>query len=312
VLGRLKEAKRAPPNKAHVKRDRTIVQLAAQVKVVRGRALPSFPSTRTIAVEMRRRKMPCVHTTVMRVLHQHGLKPYVRPKAPTLEDRVFARRLEFCEHWAAQAPAMIRRLVFSDEHWINTNDHTTRTQWAPSKEGTTPRESKNTFNIPSFMIWGAIGVGWRSELVFIKQRGPRSGDDGDGPRGMDAKKYVRICLSKIVPALLRRRLIFQQDGARAHMARSTTAYLRGKGVETVENWPPYSPDLNPIEQLWKILNDRIAEHAPNTFSALKEVAIAEWGALPQSMIDKLVLSFATKVEACRAAKGGVFMKKRKS
>jgi hypothetical protein len=124
-------------------------------------------------------------------------------------------------------------LVFSDEHWINTNDHATRTQWAPSKEEAIPRESKNTFNIPSFMIWGAIGVGWRSELVFVKQRGPRSGDDGDGPRGMDAKKYVRICLSKIVPALLRRRLIFQQDGARAHMARSTTAYLRGKGVETV-------------------------------------------------------------------------------
>jgi transposase len=282
------------------------VQLAQQVRVVRGRTLPAFPSTRTIALELKRRRMPCVHTTVGRVLQQHGLRAYVRPKAPTLDEAKFAKRLEFCRFWTKQPKARIRRLVFSDEHWVTTNDHTTRTQWARSKNATVPRESKNPFNIPSFMIWGAIGVGWRSPLVFIKKRGPRSGEPDDGPRGMNAEKYVRVCLSKIVPTLVERRLIFQQDGARAHMASSTTDYLRRKGVETVEDWPPYSPDLNPIEQLWKILNERLSAFAPNTFSALQAATIEAWNAIPQSMIDNLVISFAAKVAACHAAKGGVF------
>ena len=280
--------------------------LAEQAKTVRGRKLPAFPSTRTIAVELRRRKLPCAHTTVMRVLRQCGLKSYVRPKAPTLDERVFAKRLEFCNLWASKNPAFIRRLVFSDEHWVTTNDHTTRTQCARGKKKTIARESKNTFNIPSFMIWGAIGVGWRSRLVFIKKRGPRSGEPEDGPRGMNAQRYVRTCLSKIAATLVERRLIFQQDGARAHMATSTTAYLRRKGVETVQNSRPYSPDLNPIEQLWKILNERIAQLAPDTFSALQAVTIEAWDAIPQVIIDEFVRSFAAKVAACRAENGGVF------
>ena len=123
---------------------------------------------------------------------------------------------------------------------------------------------------------------------------------------MNAQRYVRTCFSKIAATLVERRLIFQQDGARAHMATSTTAYLRRKGVETVQNWPPYSPDLNPIEQLWKILNERIAQLAPDTFSALQAVTIEAWDAIPQVIIDNLVRSFAAKVAACRAENGDIF------
>ena len=43
--------------------------------------------------------------------------------------------------------------------------------------------------------------------------------------------------------------LFQQDGAPAHRSRHTVVYLRSNVPEFIEpeNWPPNSPDLNPVD-----------------------------------------------------------------
>ena len=39
-----------------------------------------------------------------------------------------------------------------------------------------------------------------------------------------------------------------QDGAPGHSAANTSLELREQGIEVIY-WPPYSPDLNPIEKV---------------------------------------------------------------
>jgi hypothetical protein len=301
VLGRLRNARRLPATGAcHDERDRKILALAGKMKTVRARTFPAFPSSRTIAKEMTRLQIPCSHNTVARVLRAHGLKPYVRPRVPTVNPAVHAKRLAFCTFWDQQPDAELARIVFSDEHWLDTNDHTARSMWATSKEAVPVRQSMNPLNLPSLMIWAAIGVGWRSPLVFVHKRGPRC---PEAPRGMDAKKYVRCCLARVAPTLVARRAIFQQDGARPHVAHHTSGYIERKGIERMENWPPYSPDLNPIEQMWPVLDAAIARLAPDSHDSLQAAAIQAWAAIPQALIDNTVLSFRGKVGACRAREG---------
>ena len=60
-------------------------------------------------------------------------------------------------------------------------------------------------------------------------------------------------------ASFKKTMIFMQDNAPAHASKNSTAWLASKGLkdERIMTWPPSSPDLNPIENLWSLLKQEI-------------------------------------------------------
>ena len=48
---------------------------------------------------------------------------------------------------------------------------------------------------------------------------------------------------------------FQQDNARPHTARICQQFLQTQNYAVLP-WPPYSPDLSPIEHIWDVLGQR--------------------------------------------------------
>jgi hypothetical protein len=79
------------------------------------------------------------------------------------------------------------------------------------------------------------------------------------------------------------------DGASAHTAQATQESL-SLFCHLLEGWLSRSPDLNPIENLWGIMNARIAAVGANTLEDLAEVITTVWVSITPEEVAALVQS----------------------
>ncbi|GFX00775.1 transposable element Tc1 transposase [Trichonephila clavipes] len=80
--------------------------------------------------------------------------------------------------------------------------------------------------------------------------------------------------------------------------------LESEDIERMD-WPARSPDLNLIEHVWDFLGRRLAARTlpPVTIRELRLVLQDEWAAMPQQLIDTLILSMGRRCETCLAVRG---------
>lgn len=70
-------------------------------------------------------------------------------------------------------------------------------------------------------------------------------------------------------------------------------------------WPGNSPDLNPIENCWKIMGNAIAKKKPRNKRELMETIVRVWfHELSEDFIKKLILSMPSRCQAVIKARGG--------
>ncbi len=83
--------------------------------------------------------------------------------------------------------------------------------------------------------------------------------------------------------------IFQQDNAKPHSAHITKSWLRRKRVRVLD-WPACSPDLSPIENVWRILKRKMRQRRPRTVAHLKTCLQEEWDKITPETLHHLVSS----------------------
>jgi transposase len=123
---------------------------------------------------------------------------------------------------------------------------------------------------------------------------------------MNAKGYVNILrdnLKKSVRKLgIQDSYLFQQDNDPKHTARITREWLLYNARGLLET-PPQSPDINPIENLWSLLETKIMKCKCSSRQMLIGNLKKEWDKIGQEVTANLVNSMPRRLQAITDAKG---------
>ena len=101
---------------------------------------------------------------------------------------------------------------------------------------------------------------------------------------------------------------FQQDNAPVHASALTRSWFSDKGfpIDTVFDWPPQSPDLNPIEHVWHQLKLKLNTYPrrPTTKDELEHRITTEWYKISKEECLKYIDSMPERIKAVIKSKGG--------
>ena len=236
--------------------------------------------------------------TVRNRLRVADLKPRRPVRKPVCARRHKTLRLNFARDHLGWQLRHWRPVLFTDESRFRLTrcDGRVRVYRRPNERySTTTVQEVSRFGDGSVMVWGGISLEEKTDLVVI-------------PGSLTAERYIDIILADhVIPAAygIGPDFLFMQDNARPHTAAITTDFLNQHEIHTMD-WPAISPDLNPIEHLWDILDRRIRRrlNPPQTLQQLTEALVEEWNSIPQEVIRRLVRSMPRRCQEVIRATGG--------
>ena len=149
---------------------------------------------------------------------------------------------------------------------------------------------------PGVQVWGGISHWGKTDLVFLEGK-----KDSDG--------YLDQCIYPQLPKIRcnfgHRTWWLQQDGARKHTSRTTLAALQAARIHVIppHHWPPNSPDLSCIENLWGYLEVKIWEKKIKTKAQLRRRLTKVWNALDLAFIRHYTSTTRSRLQKVIAGKG---------
>jgi transposase len=239
-------------------------------------------------------QLECSARTIRRRLDEVGLFGRVGRTEYVYDERDIQRRLSFAEGYANWLVADWDRVIFSDETHIEVYGRSR--VWVQRPSGAAFDPEYMVERVPHserVSLWGCFcGRGVGQAEIFVGE--------------FNAKRYVDILQHNLLQTALHfypnEDWWFQQDNAPQHTANISRRWFHNHGVNLLD-FPPYSPDLNPIENLWGILKARIEKRLARTTDEIERVLKEEWEALDKELLTSLAHSMPARCAAVVANHG---------
>jgi hypothetical protein len=247
-------------------------------------------------------------STIKRRLHEENLRKWRKMQRPSLHIEHAVKRLAWAQEHIKWKISDWKKVVWSDECSVERGKglrrewvfRTPADKWKPF--AIQPRSSSGCVSV---MVWAAFSGIRRSQLVVM---------EGDimAKRGGVTGRVYREMLEEELPTIMDVDSIFMQDNAPIHTCKLVKEWFTDMGF-TVMDWPPYSPDLNPIEHCWFPLKENAhvvrdglldsVEGRERIISALKEALPDAWDEIPRKRLLDLIRSMRRRCKAVIDADG---------
>ena len=187
-------------------------------------------------------------STIRRRLLEVGLCRCVAKKKPLISKLNKKKPLRFARehvHWGEKELA---KLLYSDKSTFELFPAKGRV-WVRRRPNERFKEECLVPTVKhgggSIMIWGCFSLSGVGHICRVEG-------------SINSSRYQNILKTYMLPSCTKD-VIFQQDNAPLHTSRSTETWFHKRKIKLMD-WPPQSPDLNPIETLWKKTEDEMTGH----------------------------------------------------
>jgi len=222
---------------------------------------------------------------------------------PVLTATTKAKRLAFCRQ-----RHLLKQIVAVDSTILTAGSFGSRRKvW--SKLGTKPviqkvRKGQQLHVYAGITRYGATKLIRVTGTTGLVSRFTRAGGV-EKYRGVCAKEFQQVMRQHLVPQakrILRAKRqgppVFLLDGATPHTAADTRNFMRARKIKYLKGWPPNSPDLNPIENVWAWLKRETEMEKPGTGPELWRVAQEKWKRVTPARCHKYMCSFPRRLVKC--------------
>ncbi len=228
--------------------------------------------------------------TIHRAIRHCRLKLYRSKNKPYLSMILKRRRFLWAKAHLKWTAAKWKTVLWSDESKFEVlfgklGRHVIRTK----EDKDNPSCYQRSVQKPaSLMVWGCMSACGMGSLHIWKGT-------------INAERYIQVLEQHMLPSrrclFQGRPCIFQHDNARPHTASITTSWLRRRRIRVLK-WPACSPDLPPIENIWRIIKRKMRQRRPKTVEQLEACIRQEWDNIPIPKLSPQTFADCYKKRGC--------------
>jgi transposase len=243
---------------------------------------------------VRELELPVSSRTTRRRLDEVGLYGRVQKEEHAYTDDTMRKRIAFAEGYSRWTDEDWSRVIFSDETHFYLGHHGREYVQRPIGAALDPKYTLKTEQLEGKVsLWGCICAGGLGHAELYVD-------------SLDARRYQSILALNLVSSAHqfwpKGQWWFQQDNWSVHTASTSQAWFHNHGIDLID-WPAWSPDLNPIENLWNDLKRRVYAHHPQTMEELEHYIGLEWQATDLNFISHICRSMPRRLQLLRESCG---------
>ena len=189
-------------------------------------------------------------------------------------------RIEFSQNYIDSDHT---KMIFTDECVLKGGKQRWR-KWCSDEEKYKISAMKPKWKVN---VWGGIWLNGKVSLRFFNEN-------------MNTDLYINILKEKNneMNLICGKRYILMRDNAPSHISEKTIEFIKRAKINEWKEWPAYSPDLNPIENVWGLIKSKLMKKEINKKSELIIEIKNAYNEIDDEAISNMIESFPSRLAEC--------------